>query len=143
MFTYSIFASDGWKKSVNAGDTIVWKNSSFPKTYISVTKSEGENKLAHEIVTEDLVRIQYQKKALLNLVGVHNWRIQNFKWDPKKRVLNSYGFYTDNKGIEVYFREKHIYAKGSTIQYLVTTNRKNSKIDIHQVLSSFLSSESN
>lgn len=134
--------SNLWEKSLDAGQTTVWKNSLYPKTYLSITKSKGENSLAHEIISEDMARIQYKKQALLKLVGVSNWKVRNFNWNAKTRTLNSYGIYTDHNGIEVIFKEKQVFKKGSTKQYLITTNKKNSKVDLNAAFLDFIKNES-
>lgn len=136
------FASSSWVKSYEAGDTSVWKSSFFPKTYVSKTTSKSPNKLAHEVLSKDFVKIQYQKKSLLNLVGVSNWRIRNFNWNPSTRTLNSYGFYTDHNGVETIFRERQVYKLELTTHYLVTTNKSNLDVDVNKALENFVKSSS-
>ena len=122
IYSANTFASSKWELTMSTGSTKVYKSKEFPKVYISVSdRIYDKPKMLDSRVSKSL----YEKKSILRLIGISEWKIDQFKWDDESKSLSSIGSYSDLKGTVNYFRESHLYSSNRTIQFLLSSIYKN------------------
>ena len=67
-------------------------------------------------------KIEKQKKKLLSIVGISNWKAEHYEWKPYNHLyrLRIDGSYTNSTGESITFTEIHFYSPTQTVQILHT-----------------------
>ena len=67
-------------------------------------------------------QFEERKKRSLGIIGVRDWKATNYKFETRDGVesLIIEGTYFDPSGIEVFFKELHLFYPTETLQFLYT-----------------------
>ena len=113
-----------WKLTSDVDGLKVWLYT--PNS--AITGSSENRKLSSKIDWSKIKEQEYfkkfedQKKGMLSLMGISNWKVFRILWTAHKGhyQLDIEGNYTNSSHQEISFVEQHLYYSDRTIQFLHT-----------------------
>ncbi len=121
FFTTSIYAK--WSFKSDYGQTKIYISENETRLTINFVETEKKKKE----VTKDLIEsLKNDKKKMLALMGVTNWKVTSQEIENKKgvsRVILT-GSYTDTEGKKTYYKEFHFYSSIKKLQILLINSSK-------------------
>lgn len=127
----AVTSTNAWKLKNNFTVSKVWQHVTDNSLYISVEKTKLDEISQYKNILSDktkLKKLEEEKKATLNLIGVKNWQAPVKEWTniSGRDFLQLQGTYVDNSDEMVHFREYHLIENGNVLQILFTSTKKDS-----------------
>lgn len=116
-------AASDWNKS-EMDESKIWihkKNSDITGTILTI-KRDGPLNWNDINKSSFYQRLEESKKRSLGIIGIHEWKASHYKFETVNGVerLMIEGTYVDSSGLEVLFKEIHVFQAQKTIQLLHT-----------------------
>lgn len=120
----SAFASyDNWQVT-SLNDSKIWQHKTNPNITGTIQKLGRSTVLDWSKINKKTFYQSFEqnKKTGLSFLGVKNWKASSYKWETalegEKLIID--GSYTDSAGLQVVFKEIHIFQNKNTLQILHT-----------------------
>ena len=118
--TEAVSSQSNWILKRKYGDASIY--TSHNKTRLTVKYKTATSKKGRKNFSVEFVKkLERDKKKLLSLIGIKDWKVDKTQISNQYRAQNIIlkGSYVDNSGAKIYFMERHVYFPAKNIQILM------------------------